>query len=172
MLREERSVAHAAFMTLYTRHSPRVFTYCRRMMGDETSAEDMFQETFVRFHRSAQDVRVMTNVPAYLLRIARNLCLNERRRKVNGTIALEEFHLPSTHPDYESAESARLVETAIETLPEHYRDALVLKEFLGMTYNEIAEVLETTMPVVRIRIFRAKQKLRGILSPYFEDLHH
>lgn len=170
MLGGARSDAHAAFMELYTRYSSRVYTYCRRVMGDSEAAEDMFQETFVRFYKSAENARTLTNAPAFLLRIARNLCLNERRRKANLTVALEDFHLPVNHQQHDSAELMKLVETAIEMLPEHYRDVLVLKEYLGLTYNEIAEISETTMPIVRVRIFRAKQKLRGILAPYLEDL--
>ncbi len=170
MLRSSRSDAHAVFMELYARHSPRVYTYCRRMMGETMAAEDMFQETFVRFYNSLLSERELTNAPAFLLRIARNLCLNERRRKANTTVALEDFHLPNSHQQHDSAELTRLVEMAIEMLPEHYREALVMKEYLGLTYNQIAEVTDTTMPIVRVRIFRAKQKLRGILAPYFEDM--
>lgn len=160
-----------AFELLYNRHGSRVYTYCRRMLNNTALAEDIFQEVFIRLHNSARDGRcTMTNTGAYLLRIARNLCLNELQKKCNATVALEEFDMPCHTPAYESAELAQLLETAMETLPEDYREALVLKEHLGLTYNEIAEVLGTTMPVVRTRIYRAKNKLKDILAPYLEDL--
>ncbi len=73
-------------------------------------------------------------------------------------------------PSYESAELAHLLEAAMDALPDDYREALVLKEHLGLSYNEIADILGTTMPVVRTRIYRAKGKLKDILAPYLEDL--
>lgn len=162
--------AHAAFEELYARHSPRVYTYCRRMLNSTASAEDAFQETFARFYNSAQTTRSMTNVGAYLLRIARNLCLNEKQKKYRTMLSLEEFDFPARHPSYESVELAQIVETAVEALPEEYREVLIFREYLGLSYNEIAEVLSTSMPIVRTRIYRAKEYLRNVLAPYIEDL--
>ena len=166
---EEQS--RRAFELLYNRHASRVYTYCRRMLNNPTLAEDIFQEAFVRLHKAARSYRgSMTNTGAYLLRIARNLCLNEKQKKYNSAVSIEELDLPGNTPSYESAELAHLLETALETLPDEYREALVLKEHLGLSYNEIADVLGTTMPVVRTRIYRAKSKLKDILAPYLEDL--
>ncbi|MEO6046069.1 MAG: RNA polymerase sigma factor [Candidatus Kapaibacterium sp.] len=170
MLRGSRDLAHGAFDEIYARHSSRVYLYCKRMTSSEEMAEDIYQETFVRFYNSAAQVETMTNAAAYLLRIARNLCLNERQRKHNATVPLEEIHIPACHPTYESNELLKLIETALETLPEEYREAFVLKEYINLSYNEIAAVIGTTMPVIRTRIYRAKAKLRGILAPYLEDL--
>jgi RNA polymerase sigma-70 factor (ECF subfamily) len=170
MLRGGRDDAHAAFEEFYDRHSARLYTYCQRMMNNDPLAQDLFQETFIRFYDSVQKVENMTNAAAYLLRIARNLCLNERHRKHNNLVQLEEFHLPACHEHYESAELMQLVETAMETLPDDYREALMLKEQLGFSYNDIAEITGTTMPVIRTRIYRAKNKVRDILAPYLEDL--
>ena len=160
-----------AFELLYTRYASRVYTYCRKMLNNSALAEDIFQETFVRLFNAARNYSgSMTNTGAYLLRIARNLCLNEKQRKYNNALSLEELHLPVNTPSYESAELAQLLETALDALPDEYREALVLKEHLGLSYNEIAGVLGTTMPIVRTRIYRAKIKLRDILAPYLEDL--
>lgn len=170
MLCRRDTAAHAAFEELYARHSSRVYTYCRRMLNNTAPAEDTFQETFVRLYNSAQTERTMTNVGAYLLRIARNLCLNEKQKKHHSMLPLEEFDFPARHPSYESVELAQIVETAVEALPEEYREVLIFREYLGLSYNEIADVLSTSMPVVRTRIYRAKAYLRNILAPYIEDL--
>lgn len=163
--------AKQAFELLYTRHASRVYTYCRRMMNNSVTAEDIFQETFVRLYNAVQANKGnVANAGAYILRIARNLCLNEKQKKYNSAISLEDIELPATTPTYETAELAQLLDTALATLPDEYREALVLKEHLGLSYNEIADVLSTTMPVVRTRIHRAKGKLKDILAPYLEDL--
>ncbi len=172
VLGSEGERSRRAFELLYNRHSSRVYTYCRRMLNNSALAEDIFQEAFVKLHSAARSHRgTMTNTGAYLLRTARNLCLNEKQKKYNSTLSLEDFDLPAGNtPSYESAELAHLLETALAALPDDYREALVLKEHLGLSYNEIAEVLGTTMPIVRTRIYRAKGKLKDILAPYLEDL--
>ena len=91
MLRGAPQEREAAFRELYARHSSRVYLYCRKVMGPSEIAEDIFQQTFLRFLQSAETERVMTNLPAYLLRIARNLCLNHRKKMGNMTVPLEEF---------------------------------------------------------------------------------
>ncbi|HYF03316.1 MAG TPA: RNA polymerase sigma factor [Patescibacteria group bacterium] len=167
---ERGTLARAAFNEIYQRHSMRVFTYCRRIIGDSDAAQDMFQETFVRFFESATPDREMTNLPGYLLRIARNLCLAERKKLNRQTVSFEEFRFPSHDASYDSAELIKLVETALESLKEDYREAYVLKEFLGLSYNEIAEMTGANLALVRVRIYRAKTQIREILAPYIEDL--
>jgi RNA polymerase sigma-70 factor (ECF subfamily) len=170
LLLEGGSSSRPAFDEIYQRYSPRIFTYCRRILGDGGMAEDMFQETFVRLFEGAKGKQDMTNLPAYLLRIARNLCLTEKKKQQRKTVTFEEFRFATHDSTYESTELVRLIETALETLKEEYRETYVLKEFLGMSYNEIAEITGVTMPVVRIRIYRAKTQIREILAPYIEDL--
>jgi RNA polymerase sigma-70 factor (ECF subfamily) len=169
-LRGEKHESEPAFAELYARHSPRVFAYCRRILGDKERAQDAFQDTFIRFYNSASQERDMTNVPAYLLRIARNICLNMQRSN-RMTTTLEEYHMPySEEFSHEKKELLSLVTTALELLPDDYREAFVLREYDGLSYQEIAEVTESSMATVKIRIFRAKQKIREILAPYLEDL--
>ncbi len=166
----ERATALVAFEELYSRHSRRIFTYILRILGDEFQAEDVYQETFARLYSSAREKRTVHNVTSYLFRIARNLCLNEKRKKDNQNVTFEEFRFAVRDENYESTELLRLVNMALEMLQEEYREAFVLREHVGLSYNEIAEVVGTTMPVIRTRIYRAKQKIRAILAPYVEDL--
>jgi RNA polymerase sigma-70 factor (ECF subfamily) len=171
ILRSSGESAHAAFGEIYARHASRIYTYCRRMLGDQIQAEDAFQETFTRFYDDLRSERTMTNMAAFLLRIARNCCLNERKNRNNSTVEFQEFHLPPFNDrGYETTELMRLVETAMEMLPVEYREALTLKEHLGLSYNDIAAITGTNLPVVRTRIYRARCRLRDILMPYLEDL--
>lgn len=169
-LKSEKSVSEPAFAELYARYSPRIFAYCRRILGDRERAQDAFQDTFVRFYKSAQQERDMTNVPAYLLRIARNICLNLQRSN-KATTTLEEYHVPYTEDiPHEKKELLSLITTALDLLQQEYKEAFVLREYEGLSYQEIAELTDTPLSTVKIRIFRAKQKIREILAPYLEDL--
>ena len=159
----------AAFAELYARYSSRVWLYCRRIVGDEALADDLFQDTFLRFLKSASQEREMTNVPAYLLRIARNLCLNAKRDH-KTTVALEDFHFQFEDRSAEYAELARLVAMALDLLPDDHKEALSLQTYGGLSYKEIADIMGVPMTTVRNWIVRAKKKMREILSPYLADV--
>lgn len=169
LLYEDKETARLAFEELYSRFAPKIYTYCKRILQSDELAEDIFQETFLRFYESSKTERVMTNVSAYIFRIARNLCLNEKQRKYHSFGQFEELNYITENDFQERKDKINLVDSAIKLLPDKYREVLVLKEFLGFSYNEIADLLNTTLPSVRINIFRAKQKLREILAPYIED---
>jgi len=159
----------AAFAELYARYSSRVWLYCRRIVGDEALADDLFQDTFLRFLKSAAQERKMTNVPAYLLRIARNLCLNAKRDH-KTTVALEDFHFQFEDRSAEHAELARLVAMALDLLPDDHKEALSLQTYGGLSYKEIADIMDVPMTTVRNWIVRAKKRMREILSPYLADV--
>lgn len=164
-----KDLAAKAFDELYSRYATKIYTYCSRILLDPELADDVFQETFLRFYESADSKREMTNLGAFLFKIARNLCINEKQRKHHSFLSFEELIYPVRDKGYEKKERVDLLEMALEMLPKRYREVLVLKEFLGMTYKEISDVLGMTLPSVRIKIYRAKQKIREILSPYMND---
>lgn len=162
---------NAAFEVLYDRHSPRVYTYCRKVMGQVNVLDDVFQETFVRFYKSLLIEREMSNVPGFLLRIARNLCIAEKEKAYNHTIEFDEAHVLGQASSLESEEMLALIDMAISMLPIEFREVFVLKEYMGFSYNEIADTLHTTMATVRTRLYRAKNMIREILAPYITDIN-
>jgi RNA polymerase sigma-70 factor, ECF subfamily len=166
-----RKVSESAFQELYNRLSPRIYAYCRRVLNDSDSAQDIFQDTFVRFYNSAQVEREMTNVAAFLLRIARNLCLNAKRDTNYHHVSFEDYHASHEDSSQENAELLDLIKNALELLPYDYREVFVLREYDGLSYAEIGEIIGITEATAKIRSFRAKQKIRDILAPYLEDLN-
>jgi len=172
LLGGKRKKSRLAFDELYNRYSSKIFAYCLKVMGSEDPALDVFQETFVRFYASAKKEKEMTNVNGYLIKIARNLCLNEKSKRYNDSLSLEDLQLPVYNNNYDDKQLVDLLKTAIDDLPLEYKEALVMKEFMDMSYKDIAESLDTTLPVVRIRIYRAKNKLRQLLSPYMVELDY
>ncbi len=163
-----------AFDELYRRHSGRVYVYCARILGDQASARDACQEVFIAFWRSVSSERVMTNLRGYLLRIARNICLLMKRNdSYIPTTEFEENLVETENPlgeaSIEQNELAEILAMALELLPEHYRQAVVLQCYDGLTYQEIADVLGVPLSTARNWIVRAKAHLRTILEPYWQD---
>ena len=158
-----------AFAELYARFGNRVFMYCVKILGDDRDAQDVYQETFIRFHRAAQKEYEVQNVPSYLFKIARNLCYNHRRDK-KQFLDLEDFSFSSRDESYERRDLLNLIETALGLLDIKYREAFVLKEYEGMSYSQIAEITGDTVPALKNRVWRAKERIRSILSPYLADI--
>jgi len=82
---------------------------------------------------------------------------------------LDDFIFTINDKTFEQKEINELINIGLDALPEKYREVIILKEFLDMSYQEIAELLNLTLPVVRIRIYRAKNKLREYLAPFLTE---
>jgi RNA polymerase sigma-70 factor, ECF subfamily len=167
-LSDEHTVSERAFAELYARYSGRVYSFCLRFLGDPDEAKDVYQDTFIRFYQSASRERDMSNVPGFLLTIARNLCLNAKRDR-KPTVTVEDVEAALAVPGPEQREFTQLVTVALEMLPDDYREVFVLREYEGLTYAEIADIIHASLPTVKVRIFRAKQRLRQILTPYLME---
>jgi len=168
-LKSESKDAEKAFTEIYNRYSPYVFAYCRRFLGSTEGAEDMFQEAFMRFHQSALKIEEMTNVKAYLLSIARNLCHNFLRDE-KSNVSFEDYGNFIVENRHEDDELLDLIKRAIELMPDELRELFILREYDGMTYTQIAKITESNVNTVKVKLFRARQKLKKILEPYIQDL--
>lgn len=169
LLFSDKRTAEAAFEEIYNRNSTKIYTYCKRILNDGVLAEDIFQETFSKFYQSLEKGKPMTNLNGYLLRIARNLCLNEKEKKCHKGVTLEEFKFPINDNTYENKELKDIINAAIDALQDNYREVIILKEQMDLSYKEIAEIMNTPLSVIRIRIFRAKNKLKEILAPFYAE---
>lgn len=171
LLNEDKHIAIAAFDEIYDRYSSNIYTYCHKVMSNSSVADDIFQDTFAKFFESTKKNKEVVNLNGFLIKIARNLCINEKNRKYNENVPLEEFQFPVYDNSYANKELTELLETALEALPEDFKEVLIMKEYMDMTYKEIAEATDNTLSNVRIRIYRAKNKLRDIMAPYIKDLN-
>lgn len=159
----------AAFVELYNRYKRRVYAYCVKMVNSKERAEDVYQEIFVRVSRKRDHFKG-GNFASWLFAISRNLCLNALRDTVTH-IPLEDVSetLRTSGDSTEYDQSAELLRTAIDRLSPDLREALVLRVYDGFSYNEIADITDTKLATVKVRIHRAKQKLYELLTPYFAD---
>ncbi|MBI5325662.1 MAG: RNA polymerase sigma factor [Ignavibacteriae bacterium] len=168
-LREKKPMAEAAFSELYSRYAQRVFAYCLRVMGNHDDAKDIFQETFMKFYNNAQSLEVVDNIPGLLLTIARNLCLNFKRDK-KTTYNIDDYQVTSVETDYEKKELLELISMALELLEFEYREAFVLRQYQGLSYKEIAKLSGDSISAIKNRVWRAKEQIREILSPYLKEM--
>jgi RNA polymerase sigma-70 factor (ECF subfamily) len=162
------AASREAYTQLYLKYRQRVYAYCLRVLCDEDEAQDLFQEVFVRVYERAHQFEEQRSLGGWIFTIAHNLCLNKIRDRKPNTM-LEDVTLSVTPAeDYGDSWKER-IQWALEQIPLDYREAFVLREYEGLSYQEIADVLHTTLPAVKSRIYRSKERLRELLEPYYND---
>lgn len=167
-----------AFTALVTRYQHPVIRFCYRMTDSMQDAEDIAQETFLRLYGALRNLRPDNAFTTVLFCIARNAALNHlrgRRRHERRVSALEKASAgeSSAAGPYEYAQSqdnAALLRKAVAELPAEYREALVLREYNGFDYKEIAEILSCPVGTVRSRLARAREQVRRHLLHYGDDM--
>jgi RNA polymerase sigma-70 factor (ECF subfamily) len=175
----QRAVAgdRAAWRALYGAHVAFVFRVAARFLGDEAEARDVAQDAFVQVFTRVSSYRPAGRFRTYLYRVVANRCLNERarvgrRRRASGAggddeaLAAIPDRAASPEEQLARAEEARTVRAAIARLPERQRLAVIYSRFEGLSYEEIARALETSVSSVESLLFRARQALaRELGSP-------
>ena len=167
-----------AFEQLIERHQSLVAGTVARMLGSNSDVEDIAQQVFIRVWKSARRYVPRAKFTTWLLKITRNLVFNElRRTKRHAHVPLQsepgaedpplkdEMNLA---PDASllELELQRTIEEAILQLPETQRLALVLRRYEQLSYEQIAEILDLSVPAVKSVLFRARSELRSRLSKY------
>ncbi len=168
----------SAFEKVIERHQALVAGTAARMLGSNSDVEDIAQQVFIRVWKSARRYVPRAKFTTWLLKITRNLVFNElRRAKRRAQVPLqsdpgsEEIPLkdeinPAPDASLLENELQRAIEQAIMQLPESQRMALVLRRYEQLSYEEIAQVLDLSVPAVKSVLFRARTELRSRLSKY------
>lgn len=175
-----------AFDELIEKFKGPIFNYVLRQIGNEAEAEDIAQNVFVQVYKSARKYKPTAKFTTWLFTIARNLCLNEfRRRRRHPLQSLDgmstegedgdavPIHLadPSApSPTTQSLENERQqrIQAAIQALPENQRTALLLCGYEDLPYDEIARVLDTSVSATKSLIHRARLTLKEQLREFLE----
>lgn len=159
-----------AFSEIYDRYSSKVYIYLKKAFSNNTSADDIFQDTFIKFLKAVERGAEIKNVLGYLLRIARNLALNFKRDYYSEEmLEFEEYLFDSEDKTIEQMELAEVIDSVMKLLPEKHKEAFILQTYYGMSYNEIAEVTNVPVTTVRNRVVRAKSKLKELIAPVIEE---
>jgi RNA polymerase sigma factor (sigma-70 family) len=154
---------HGAFETLVARYQSRLLSFCRHMLGSREDAEDVLQEVFAAaFNAILADDRPI-NARPWLYRIARNRSLNHLRRQQPIGVDSMDVHLAehgtTTADKVHKREEFRELIADVQDLPETQRTALLLREIDALSYEQIAEAMETTIPSVKSLLVRARVSL-------------
>ena len=167
-----------AFGELVKRHQSLVINFCYKMLGNREDAEDIAQETFLRAFAAIGRFQPRARFSTWLLTIAKNLTLNlirNERRRIQGIDEIGSSdetgpiveHAPSGNPGPDGIalqnERARYVRGALKELSDTHRTIIVLRDFEGMTYEEIAGVMGCRKGTVKSRLSRAREQLKEIL---------
>ena len=183
-MRAFQSGDESAYDTLVRRHLAFVVRHARRYLHDESSAEDVAQEVFLRLYRSGHLFRTGTNFLGWLATITSRLALNElrtRRRKhwvarstLEGDLTDGEWKPHGEHSEDPSSDILRderilAVQEAIGRLPERQRLAIWLQRFEGWELQEVGEALGLTIPAVKSLLHRARASLGKELETYMRD---
>ena len=183
MLRAKRG-DRAAFAELVEKYKQPVMNFVFRSLRDEIEAEDLAQNVFLQAWKSRTRYRQTAKLSTWLFTIARNLCLNEiRRRSRHPAESIEEAH--AEHEDqprqqYEDksqmappdkllqGELMQKIEEALAELPEAQRTAILLCRQDELSYEEIAEVLDCSLSATKSLIHRGRETLKDKLKPYLQ----
>ena len=155
------------FEALLAEHQDRIFRLCASMLGDRRDAEDAAQEVFLKAYRSLDKFKGESAAGTWLHRIAANHCLDLLRKRarrpaepLTDELAGRLFSRP---PDLEALD---LADRALSELPPDYRLVLTLRELQGFSYEEIAEMTDSSLDSVKARLRRAREQLAGRLRHF------
>ena len=181
MLRVKRG-DRAAFAGLVEKYKQPVLNFIYRTLRDETEAEDLAQNVFLQVYKSRSRYRRTAKFSTWLFTIARNLCLNElRRRSRHPAESIEETHAENEDQpqrQYEDkknflptetllhGELAQKIEEALVELPENQRTAILLCRQEDLSYEEIAKILGCSLSATKSLIHRGREVLKQKLKPY------
>jgi len=163
LIEQIRRGHQGAFEALVQRYQPRLLAFCRHMLSSQEDAEDVLQEVFAAsYHALLADDRPI-NARPWLYRIARNRCLNHLRKpKAAGQDSMDVFERDNgvtTAETVHRREEFRQIVVDVQDLPETQRTALLLREIDALSYDQIAEAMDTTIPSIKSLLVRARVNL-------------
>lgn len=168
-LERARNGDRAAFGRLVEAYQGPVYNLAYRMLNNRGEAEEAAQEAFIRAYTRLDSYDPQRKFSTWLLSITSNYCIDLIRKRRATLLSLEEplpAHpaLMSDHADGPEAQTLNhereaLVQSLLATLPEEYRETVVLRYWYDMSYEEIAEVMDTTVSAIKSRLFRARRQL-------------
>jgi RNA polymerase sigma-70 factor (ECF subfamily) len=173
-----RSGEERAYRVLLERYERPVFSICLRMVRNRDEAADLAQEAFIKVFASLDRYNPAYAFSSWLFKITSNLCIDHLRKRRIQTFAMDapvdseqgeiqrQYVSPDLTPEELLVRDEKMgrLETAIASLPEHYRIMLILRHQEDLSYEEIAESLSIPLGTVKARIHRAREMLKGILG--------
>jgi RNA polymerase sigma-70 factor (ECF subfamily) len=168
-----------AFAQIVQHYQRAVFAIAYRMTCDAAAAEDLAQEAFLRAWRKLGTFRAGEPLKPWLLRLATNVCINALKKRHPAPVPMladddgDAREPVAREPEASDAaakgELKELLELAIAELPDEYRLIITLRHVEELSYEEIAAILKRPLGTVKVQLFRARERLRRMLSPLLGD---
>ena len=160
----------SAFEQIFRYHQVSLFNWARHLVGDPDEAEDVVQQAFIKIYRALPQVREAGALDYWLKRVVYTTSMDhlrqrKRRAETSWDDRLRRHNIPGRGPEADALfqEQLELVQAAMQRLPERYRAYILLREFEGKSYGEIAEIMGEPTSTVRVVLFRARERLRELL---------
>lgn len=181
------------FKSLVRRYQNRVYNAALRILGSQDEAEEVTQDTFLKVHQGITGFRKEASFASWIFRIAHNLCVDVVRTKqrragvkvvsfdpqstqneedsLDPAVSLSQIAdpLPSPAQRVDLEEQQLFIEKTLLALPENQRTVVVLHDIEGFQYQEIADIVGTSVGTVRSRLHYGRLKMRELLAPYFDN---
>ena len=155
------------YAILVERYQDALFRHAVGMVGDSDAAADLVQDSLVKAYTRLHTCNDPARFPAWVFRILRNRCRDWLKNRRQQTVELREDTAASDHEnpgtELERSELGRVVESALARLPEAQREAFLLKHVEGLSYEEMAERLDTGVSALKMRVMRAREALQLLL---------
>ncbi|MFC1736591.1 RNA polymerase sigma factor [Candidatus Hydrogenedentota bacterium] len=172
-----------AFEKLVVKYEKQIFAFCMRMIGSRDDAADLTQEVFLRAYKSIKSYKPKAKFSTWLYTIARNQCYNftrdrstRRKHVMDGQLLGEDEAVDPVVPDAAKSpehnarmgEYAELIRRALNDLSEEHRAVILLREYQGMSYEEMSKVLGIRTGTIKSRLARARQNMQKALEPLLD----
>ncbi|MFO7933389.1 MAG: RNA polymerase sigma-70 factor [Bacteroidales bacterium] len=163
------------FKMLVMPYSSRLYRMAYRLMNSREEAEDIVQEVYMKLWGMRNELSDYRSIEALCIRITRNLCLDQLRRRKVGHNAMkiqrEEMGPAPDDPgeDLEKKEQKEIIHTLIASLPEPQRSLVHLRHMEGKEYEEISEMVNMNVNAIRVSISRARKQMREMLEKQYSS---
>lgn len=169
LVERARDGDRAAMERLYREHAGRVYSVVRRLAGEDALADDLAQEAWIRAFEKLDLFRGDASFGTWMYRLATNTALNRlrsdrRHRELESEAPRDGIHGRNGSVD-EAVINQRVLQRALDRLPDGYRRVLVLHDVEGMTHAEIAETLDVAVGTSKSQLHKARARMRELIEP-------
>lgn len=169
LVRECLNGNNDAFAELISRYKRLIYSVAYKFSRNDEDVNDMAQDAFIKIYKSLSRYDSQYKFSTWSVKVTTNICLDHVRRKKLNSVSLDEienFMASNDSPEdqYIQKEHSQMLMSAIDELPEIYREPIIMYHQQGMSYKEISEFLGKPMSIVKNRLFRARHALRESLA--------
>jgi RNA polymerase sigma-70 factor (ECF subfamily) len=164
------------FTILFNKYKKRIYNYALKMLNDKMRADDIVQDVFIKLFENLNNIHNKQSIQFWLFKTARNEMMSffrstKTKKLISEAADIDEVEIGSEvslADEVESTELKKLILNELEIMNEDFREVFVLKEYSGLSYKEIASLLEIDEDLVKSRLYKARQKLINKISKLVE----